>query len=82
MVTPNGVAEAFCSGAFLGLILYDMIHCKFNNLKTDYSHHGKPWGSYLKAVKSYHLDHHYKNAHLGYGVSSKFWDLVFHTELI
>jgi 4-hydroxysphinganine ceramide fatty acyl 2-hydroxylase len=73
LIAPQGMGEAFISGAYLGLIMYDMVHY--------FSHHGKPWGSYLKSVKSYHLDHHYKNVHLGYGVSSKYWDLVFHTQL-
>ncbi|KAI8840874.1 hypothetical protein BC829DRAFT_426046 [Chytridium lagenaria] len=32
--------------------------------------------------ESYHLDHHYKNAHLGYGITSKLWDHVFNTVLL
>jgi 4-hydroxysphinganine ceramide fatty acyl 2-hydroxylase len=27
------------------------------------------------------MQHHYKNGDIGYGVSSKFWDYVFGTEI-
>jgi sterol desaturase/sphingolipid hydroxylase (fatty acid hydroxylase superfamily) len=33
--------------------------------------------SYWRELKKYHLAHHYKNYELGYGVTSKFWDVVF-----
>jgi len=33
--------------------------------------------SYWRQLKKYHLAHHYKNFDLGYGVTSKFWDIVF-----
>ena len=51
----------------------------FSNL--DYVHHSKPPFKHLQDMKSYHLDHHYKNYNLGYGVTSKFWDNIFSTAL-
>ena len=32
-------------------------------------------------MKSYHMQHHYKNGTVGFGVSSKLWDVAFGTEL-
>ena len=49
---------------------------------VDYTHHGKPFNAYLKEMKTYHLDHHYKNENMGYGITSKFWDYVFCTVLV
>ncbi|KAJ3199248.1 fatty acid alpha-hydroxylase, partial [Clydaea vesicula] len=47
----------------------------------DYLHHGKPYTAHIREMKSYHLDHHYKEANLGFGISSKLWDRVFNTLL-
>jgi sterol desaturase/sphingolipid hydroxylase (fatty acid hydroxylase superfamily) len=30
-------------------------------------------------LKQYHLRHHYKDDHTGYGISSPLWDYVFRT---
>jgi sterol desaturase/sphingolipid hydroxylase (fatty acid hydroxylase superfamily) len=30
-------------------------------------------------LKQYHLRHHYKDDHVGYGISSPLWDYVFRT---
>ncbi|KAI9202811.1 uncharacterized protein BJ171DRAFT_512113 [Polychytrium aggregatum] len=73
VLTPYIGAGAI-AGSYTGFVLYDMMHY--------YLHHGKPYGDYLKEMKSYHLDHHYKNAHLGFGISSKLWDIVFNTLLV
>ena len=69
---PQGYA--LISGAYFGFMLYDMVHY--------YIHHGRPLLSHLREMKTYHMDHHYKNAHLGYGITSKFWDRVFWTVLV
>ena len=46
-------------------------------------HHATPKdGSWLKIMKVYHMQHHYKNGTVGFGVSSKIWDVVFGTELV
>lgn len=72
-VLPHGVSDGLVSGALLGFISYDLFHY--------YLHHSKPYGSYTRKMKTYHLDHHYKNFNLGYGVTSRFWDVVFSTKL-
>lgn len=37
--------------------------------------------SYYRDLKKYHLAHHYKDFENGFGVTSRFWDRVFGTEL-
>lgn len=61
----------FCGGIF-GYICYDLTH---------YFLHHKTLPSYYKTLKQYHLDHHYKDYENGFGVTSRFWDRVFGTEL-
>lgn len=60
------------AGGTLGYIMYDVTHYVL--------HHTKLPG-YLQEVKTYHLEHHYKNYELGFGVTSKFWDVIFDTEI-
>jgi 4-hydroxysphinganine ceramide fatty acyl 2-hydroxylase len=70
---PYYMALAAFAGGFMGYVLYDCTHYFLHHVKLP---------SYLKSVKEYHLDHHYKNYELGFGVTSKFWDWVFGTELV
>lgn len=37
--------------------------------------------SYYRQLKHYHLQHHYSDYANGFGVTSRFWDRVFGTEL-
>jgi sterol desaturase/sphingolipid hydroxylase (fatty acid hydroxylase superfamily) len=62
---------AMFAGGLFGYICYDMMHY--------YLHHGTPVSHYLKSMKKYHVDHHYKNVHEGYGITSKLWDYAFFT---
>ncbi|KAI9144848.1 hypothetical protein BKA69DRAFT_1025109 [Paraphysoderma sedebokerense] len=64
---------ALLSGAIHGYIVYDLMHY--------FLHHGKPFIDHLREMKTYHLNHHYKNYELGFGITSKFWDKVFGTVL-
>lgn len=57
------------SGSLSGYLIYDMMHYYF--------HHGKSWSSYITMMKTHHMDHHYVDPNLGFGVSNKIWDLVF-----
>ena len=61
------------AGTLIGYILYDLSHY--------FLHHANPSNEYWKELKTYHMQHHYKDGMMGYGVSQKFWDLVFDTEL-
>ncbi|KAI9350509.1 hypothetical protein DFJ73DRAFT_832438 [Zopfochytrium polystomum] len=72
-VIPSPYSYAVTAGAFFGFQGYDMIHYSL--------HHVRPATQHLREMKSYHLDHHYKNAHQGYGITSKMWDYVFGTVL-
>ncbi len=61
------------SGALVGYIGYDMMHYFF--------HHGTPAFGHIQEMKTYHMDHHYVNENLGFGVTTKIWDRVFGTLL-
>jgi 4-hydroxysphinganine ceramide fatty acyl 2-hydroxylase len=62
------------AGILSGYVLYDMTHY--------YMHHSNPAeGTWAKDMKIYHMQHHYKNGLVGFGVTNKFWDRVFDTEL-
>jgi 4-hydroxysphinganine ceramide fatty acyl 2-hydroxylase len=37
--------------------------------------------SYYQSLKKYHLQHHFADYQNGFGVTSRFWDRVFGTEL-
>ncbi len=70
---PLWLAPTIVGGTIIGYVLYDLIHY--------FLHHTNPKSEYWKDLKIYHMQHHYKDGQLGYGVSQKFWDLVFDTEL-
>lgn len=64
------VAPLF-AGFILGYILYDMAHYA--------THHFPMRSGYLKYLKRYHMQHHFKYPNALFGVSSPVWDFVFHT---
>lgn len=72
-ILPLNITFALVSGGLSGYIMYDLTHY--------YLHHAVPQNIYMKSMKTYHLDHHYKNYEKGYGITSKFWDYVFGTVL-
>src|SRR5437870_5384826 len=59
------------AGFICGYVCYDMIHYA--------THHRAMKAGIWQRVKQYHLCHHYKDDHAGYGVSSPLWDYVFRT---
>ncbi|CCK72115.1 fatty acid alpha-hydroxylase KNAG_0J00320 [Huiozyma naganishii CBS 8797] len=69
---PHYVACAGFAGGMFGYICYDLIHY--------FLHHSK-MPKFMRKLKQYHLEHHYKNYQLGFGVSNWFWDKVFDTYL-
>lgn len=69
---PYYWACAGFAGGLLGYIGYDLTHY--------FLHHSRMPPFYRK-LKKYHLEHHYKNYQLGFGVSNWFWDKVFGTYL-
>ncbi|KAM3164298.1 Ceramide very long chain fatty acid hydroxylase [Lachancea thermotolerans] len=69
---PKYWACAGFAGGMFGYMCYDLTHY--------FLHHAK-LPSYLRKLKKYHMEHHYKNYELGFGVTSWFWDKVFGTYL-
>jgi 4-hydroxysphinganine ceramide fatty acyl 2-hydroxylase len=70
---------AVLSGTIVGYVYYDLIHYFLHHGRVGRGGGGGIGGKYLKSLKTYHLDHHYKNYREAYGISSKFWDYVFGT---
>ena len=62
----------FFTGFTAGYITYDMIHYSI--------HHFQPPGpTWVKSIWVHHLAHHYRDANMGFGVSSPVWDSAFRT---
>lgn len=64
--------DIVAGGVVCGYVLYDEIHYLI--------HHLEPTDFYFKDLKKYHHAHHYVDDQRGYGISNKFWDIVFGTE--
>ncbi|CAI9632666.1 inositolphosphorylceramide-b c-26 hydroxylase [Alternaria burnsii] len=62
---------AYCGGIF-GYTCYDMTH---------YFLHHQKLPPYYQQLKKYHLAHHFADYQNGFGVTSRFWDRIFGTEL-
>lgn len=69
---PFYMACSGFAGGTLGYILYDVTHYVIHHTRLP---------KFLQEVKTYHLEHHYKNYEMGFGVTSKFWDVIFDTEI-
>ncbi|KAI9753444.1 MAG: ATP-dependent RNA helicase dbp6 [Chaenotheca gracillima] len=65
-------ATAVFCGAIFGYICYDLTH---------YFLHHRQLPAYYRELKKYHLQHHFADYENGFGVTSRFWDRVFGTEL-
>jgi len=59
------------AGLVFGYVCYDMLHYATH-------HRAMKRGAWLW-LKQYHLRHHFKDDHVGYGISSPLWDYVFGT---
>jgi sterol desaturase/sphingolipid hydroxylase (fatty acid hydroxylase superfamily) len=64
-------AAPFFAGFVFGYLFYDMSHYALHH----YNFRSRFW----LALKNHHMIHHYGDNRNGFGVSSKFWDLVFRT---
>ncbi|KMU80968.1 fatty acid alpha-hydroxylase [Coccidioides immitis] len=60
------------SGGIFGYVCYDTTH---------YFLHHRNLPAYYRQLKKYHLQHHFADYENGFGVTSRFWDRVFGTEL-
>ncbi|KDN37932.1 putative SCS7-required for hydroxylation of ceramide [Tilletiaria anomala UBC 951] len=72
IIFPASIANGIISGAFAMYVVYDTMHYALHHTKLP---------AHLRKMKKYHLEHHYKNYELGFGVTSRMWDYVFRTEL-
>jgi 4-hydroxysphinganine ceramide fatty acyl 2-hydroxylase len=64
-------APAIWAGFAAGYVCYDTMHYAI--------HHFPMKAGFLNRLKQHHLRHHFHDDHLGYGVSSPFWDYIFRT---
>ncbi len=71
LFTPTGYVFAFFPGFMLGYLMYGTMHYAI--------HAWNPPFKWMKPLWRNHHLHHYKNDHLGFGVSSTLWDHVFGT---
>lgn len=71
LLVPYPFFPAFYTGFLIGYVGYDLTHY--------YLHHGQNMPSYFRDLKIYHMQHHYKYGHIGFGVSQKIWDYAFDT---
>lgn len=78
---------AYCGGVF-GYTCYDMTHYFLHHQKYVYSTASTGilltdtrLPAYYQQLKKYHLKHHFADYQNGFGVTSRFWDWVFGTEL-
>lgn len=63
---------AFCGGMF-GYVCYDCTH---------YFLHHQNLPLWYPALKKYHLEHHFLDYQNGFGVTTRFWDRIFGTEIV
>ena len=74
LILPEFCRFSLLLGFLIGYVMYDTMHYAF--------HHSNPKdGTFFKEMKVYHMQHHYKQGLIGFGVSQKFWDKVFDTEI-
>lgn len=66
------VATAVYCGGIFGYVCYDLTH---------YFLHHQNLPLWYKQLKKYHLQHHFLDYENGFGVTSRFWDRIFGTEL-
>ncbi|KPV71583.1 uncharacterized protein RHOBADRAFT_65810 [Rhodotorula graminis WP1] len=67
---PNWMANGIIAGSFAFYVAYDVMHYALHHTKLP---------EYIKRQKSWHMEHHYKEPELGFGVTSPVWDRVFGT---
>jgi len=75
LVMSPAVMHAAYGSVFVGYVIYDLMH---------YSQHHMRFakGSYFGGMKQYHMKHHFSGLqNVGYGITSKLWDVVFNTVL-
>eukprot|EP00047_Mylnosiga_fluctuans_P004608 m.235523 g.235523 ORF g.235523 m.235523 type:complete len:251 (-) comp12841_c0_seq1:130-882(-) len=72
LVFPLTIARGVMAGIALGYVSYDLTHY--------YLHHQKPSLAYLQRLRTSHINHHYRDASKGFGISCKLWDIAFDSQ--
>ncbi|OMJ11851.1 Ceramide very long chain fatty acid hydroxylase SCS7 [Smittium culicis] len=70
-LVPAGIRHGVFCGVVTMYIVYDEVHY--------WLHHGFFKWNLIKKLKSYHLEHHYREYKLGFGITSDLVDRVFNT---
>ena len=65
------IVPSLFAGFMVGYLIYDMTHYAL--------HHFSISGEYFRKLRQHHMGHHFKTHNAKFGVSSWFWDRVFHT---
>jgi sterol desaturase/sphingolipid hydroxylase (fatty acid hydroxylase superfamily) len=65
------LASSVFAGLVFGYVCYDMLHFA--------THHFPMKRGVWLWLKQSHLRHHYRDDHVGYGISSPLWDYIFRT---
>ncbi len=71
MILGGELVAPFFIGFLAGYLFYDMSHYAI--------HHFNFRSKFWLELKNHHMIHHYSDNENGFGVSSKFWDLIFRT---
>jgi sterol desaturase/sphingolipid hydroxylase (fatty acid hydroxylase superfamily) len=67
----DGNWMGFMAGFSLGYLLYDMLHY--------HVHHHRPRNRAGRALRRWHMLHHFADDSRGFGISAPWWDFVFGT---
>lgn len=71
LLLSHAEAALFTTG-FVGMYtFYEVLHRRI--------HTAAPKGAYGRMVRKHHLSHHFTDARLRHGVTTRVWDRVFHT---
>jgi dihydroceramide fatty acyl 2-hydroxylase len=68
---PMGLASALLGGGIVGYVLYDTTHWALHSGRADWM--------FSHTLKVSHMDHHYVDETVGYGISSTLYDVLFGT---
>lgn len=71
IVGDANLVAPFFVGFVIGYLFYDMTHYAL--------HHVNFKNKFWLELKQHHMIHHYQDPNNGFGVSTKFWDLIYRT---
>lgn len=72
LILGKALVAPFFVGFVIGYLAYDMTHYAV--------HHANFKSKYFRKLKEHHMRHHFQDPEHGFGVSNRFWDVVFGTK--